>query len=775
MDSYTRNFEQTYERILSLSERLLQFLNEFRSKGIVKNSDGDDGLESVKLAIDSAIHGLQEQKYEVAVVAPVSAGKSTFLNAIIGADLLASGTGACTIIRTEIKNIAATETPSLVAYFPGEQGQDRVKVIASGKADVIKQEFLTYTRSIRVGLDEKKIKESEIPHRLELRHPIEAISNIPALSGFALIDTPGPNEIPNEITEVKKTAVAIEVLRTCKAVLYVLDYVIGADSANEPLFKAITDNRKEILENDKGRIFFILNKVDQKGESDLSISETIEALKKILIKSGFSDPIIFPMSSLKALLAKLIKNDFATDEHKKDFIKFFSGAYAKTNEDGDLVTPAPHRIAAQAIEDSGIVALQDFLFDKLISLSGWYLLSDSLNIIDKSAKGLEDTFNTQIAGWTMEVDELRQTIENYHQKSETAKSKVEEVRSKIQTRQQELISQFNSGIDDFSEVVKEKIWDQLDSFAKYSSTHRGNNRDIRTSEKHQESDDSSVINNVVDAVTLPLSMIPGAGLFANIFRAGFQITQGLVQSLDSMLGNNDYEITESSTESNTYVIKCSKEEDAKKILEHIENFCDPHIQLWWTDAQDRLIRKGNDIREELISQIRQDIQEISNQLSNDLGEELNIEINFSTIQFPGFSMNSLDSMVDEKQKKVEEPGGFCKPKRTFWVPTFNIDLKEVYEKICVDIRSNTISSKKLLSDVIKETIKKDFENSNAQLLDYINKFDVQLKSLLEKREQFASEAPQYLEVLNHYKIALTPLSSETDDIKSGLNSWKPAD
>jgi ribosome biogenesis GTPase A len=132
---------------------------------------------------------LKEQKYQVAVIAAMKAGKSTFLNAIISADILASETAACTICRTDVKHIPVNQNPRLLEY---QEGKTKPIILVEGKAEEIQQgiqnKFLKRTREIR------ETGNPDNTTRFEIEHPIEAISFLSSLSGFTLVDTPGPNE-----------------------------------------------------------------------------------------------------------------------------------------------------------------------------------------------------------------------------------------------------------------------------------------------------------------------------------------------------------------------------------------------------------------------------------------------------------------------------------------------------------------------------------------------------------------------------------------------------
>jgi GTPase Era involved in 16S rRNA processing len=337
----SEQFQAAHNSIQKAGTHLLEYLQEIRQSRL---SEGDEtkGLQSVEDDIHKALSALKEQKYQVAVIAAMKAGKSTFLNAIIGADVLASETAACTICRTDVLHIPDWQMPRLLEY---RDGQRQPIEIAKGNAGEIQQKFLVRTREIR----EKGNLDNTT--RFEIEHPIEAISTLSSLAGFTLVDTPGPNEWESGNFNIALKQTALEALRTCNAILFVLNYASYKDNAISDLFKDVLENRKEILtEENTGKIYFILNKVDQKAEKDKEIADVIEDLKKELASFGFPNPIIYPASSRQGLLAKLIAQNEATESQIKDFKKFFSAKYAIEDEEGNQIIPAPRKIATQALK-----------------------------------------------------------------------------------------------------------------------------------------------------------------------------------------------------------------------------------------------------------------------------------------------------------------------------------------------------------------------------------------------------------------------------------------
>ena len=458
----SQEFQAAYTSIYSTGTFLLQYLKEFRD-GLRIQGDESQGLQSIEDEINKALKALQDQKYQVAVIAAMKAGKSTFLNSIIGADVLASETAACTICRTDVRHIKPDETRKLLEY---REGQKKPVILVEGDAGEIQQKFLLRTREIR----EKGNPDNTT--RFEIEHPIEAISQLSSLTGFTLVDTPGPNEWESanfNINALKQTA--LEALRNCNAILFILNYASYKDNAVADLFKDVVENRKDFIEENNGKIYFILNKVDQKTERDKEIADVIKDLERELAGFGFRNPVIYPASSRQGLLAKLIQQKKATESEIKDFKKFFSARYATEDEEGNQIIPAPRKIAPQALADSGILNIQETVIQRITQNSGWNLLSEVVAEIDKAAKAIEDTLNTEIRGWEMGIEALKQKVEEYRKRSENARSRVELVNTAVKEQKQILIKGFSQGIDGFADGAKTQIASEIDKIAKSRSAN----------------------------------------------------------------------------------------------------------------------------------------------------------------------------------------------------------------------------------------------------------------------------------------------------------------
>lgn len=796
----SQEFQAAYSSIYNTGDRLLQYLREYRD-GLHTQGDNGQGLQSIENEINKALDALQAQKYQVAVVASMSAGKSSFLNAVIGADVLASENAACTVCRTEVRHIKAGETPRLLEY---RETQRKPFVIAEGDRGQIRQEFLNRNREIQ------KNGNVEQTIRFELYHHIEAIGQLSAISGFTLVDTAGPNQWESEqfnVNALKKNT--LEALRTCNAILFILDYTTCKSKAASELFQEVLANRKEILVDDTiGKVFFILNKVDLKTEQDPPISELIESLKQELKNSfRFPNPIIYTASSRKGLLAKLIMQNIATEAHIKDFKKFFSAQYATEDEEGNQIIPAPKKIAPQALIDSGIPTVQEQVIETITQNAGWDLLSDVVAALDKQARAIENSLNTELRGWEMGIEALKEKVEEYRRRSQNAKDKVESVKKAVGKEKQILIEGFSQGINTFADNAKAQIASEIDKIAETRSAKSSKPKKTQLSRKISapKSDISirglgQMVGEIGEAV-LGLFPVFGHGL-GKVFKLSTSLLDKLSESVPETFNSSVSEQSVNIEKFNPYIIRCKTQTEAQKIIKTINDFCAPHIENWWIDTQDELVRDGTSIREQLAHKIQEDIQKISDELSNYLGDALQVELNINPIQFPSFEFAGIDPAIKHQvevftrtetrteyqtETRSKKSKSLCKGSKTYEVQVpiektvevqdrrtfYQVDLQQTIGQVHKKIDDNVSGTLVLLERVIEQQVSADFRNAERQINDYIQRFQNDFDRVLKERETKEAEAPEILAKLEAQKIKLNEYLGELISIRQSLDCWKP--
>ena len=780
----SQEFQAAYTSIYSTGTFLLQYLKEFRD-GLRIQGDESQGLQSIEDEINKALKALQDQKYQVAVIAAMKAGKSTFLNSVIGADILASETAACTICRTDVRHIKPGDTPKLLEY---REGQKKPVILVEGDAGKIQEKFLRRTREIR------EQGNPDNTTRFEIEHPIEAISQLSSLTGFTLVDTPGPNEWESanfNINALKQTA--LEALRTCNAILFILNYASYKDNAVADLFKDVVENRKDFIAENTGKIYFILNKVDQKTERDKEIADVIKDLERELVGFGFCNPVIYPASSRQGLLAKLIQQGKATEKEIKDFEDFFSAKYAERDEKGRRVIPLPEEIAPRALQDSGILNIQETVIQRITQNSGWNLLSEVLTELDKAAKAIEDTLNTEIKGWEMGIEALKEKVEEYRKRSENARYKVELVKKTVEQEKQILIRGFSQGINTFADKAKAQIGSEIHKIAESQSARSPKSKKNPLLLKPVEvKTNNGVFGQIVGEIgERLLGLIPSVGpVLGKAFKVTTSLLDGLSESIPQVFNTSVSEQIVDSEEFDPYIIRCKTKAEAEKIIQTINKFCPPYIQSWWIDTQDELVREGTNIREKLAIIIQEDIQEISDELSNYLGDALEVKLNINPIQFPSFDFPGIDARIKDVQLAVvvgnrrEETGRksrCCNSDEVYYADVdvtenrefFEVDLRQTLESVNRKINEQSSRNRDLLERVINKQVSADFRSAEKQMNDYIQRFQNDFDRVLKERETKEAEAPEILARLEDQKAKLIEYLSQLSSIRESLNSWKP--
>ena len=148
-----------------------------------KNQDASKKLEEIK-------QKLNEKEYKIAVVANMSAGKSTFINALFGKVVLPTNSEATTDSATYIYSIPNTENKLEVFFSNGKN-----KVITENIEDEIK---LYAYKDEKIERDEKKnnkdLSKYKNVEKINLYYPFKELqTSANEDMNIVFIDTPGPN------------------------------------------------------------------------------------------------------------------------------------------------------------------------------------------------------------------------------------------------------------------------------------------------------------------------------------------------------------------------------------------------------------------------------------------------------------------------------------------------------------------------------------------------------------------------------------------------------
>lgn len=245
--------------------------------------------------IRSAFEYAKSSDFEVCVIATMSAGKSTLINAMLGTKLMPSKQEACTTVITRIK-----DTTQEIVPFQAEVYDVDGKLFET-------DENLTYQDMERLNADK----------HISL---IKASGNIPFVSSedvsLVLIDTPGPNNSRDRSHEkIQRSLLG----RSSKAlILYIMTGEFGTDDDNA-LLNRVSESMAIGGKQSKDRFIFVVNKLDDRKKEDGDVTQTLSRVRDYLRTHGIKRPNLFLASALPALNIRMLKKeDDDIDEDTRD-------------------------------------------------------------------------------------------------------------------------------------------------------------------------------------------------------------------------------------------------------------------------------------------------------------------------------------------------------------------------------------------------------------------------------------------------------------------------
>src|SRR5581483_6792712 len=217
---------------------------------------------------------LAEERFNVVVVGEFKRGKTTFVNALLGADVLPSAVVPLTSVVT--------------AVTWGDEV--RAEVVRSGG------------RVERIGVDELADYVTERGNPENRRGVERAVLHYPAeelRDGVFLVDTPGVGSVYAHNTEA------------ARAFVPEADAAIFLTTADPPISEAERAFLSEVRE-EAARMFFVLNKVDYLSGADRE--EAIEFTRAVVAEAVGHEVRLYPVSARNALRAKAEADPAALEE-----------------------------------------------------------------------------------------------------------------------------------------------------------------------------------------------------------------------------------------------------------------------------------------------------------------------------------------------------------------------------------------------------------------------------------------------------------------------------
>ena len=215
---------------------------------------------------------LQEERAVLVVLGEFNHGKTTFVNALLGGDVLPTGITPTTALIHEVRH---GETPRAALVRRGEGSlDDRSRPLGGSREPIAFERLHELVASARVNPDEVL--------RVELEYPAEILKD-----KVTLVDTPGVNDL-----NLQRAEITYGYVPRADAVVFLLD---AGQILKESERKFLRDR---LLGAGRDRIVFAINKADLLSEAEKT--EVMEYARRQLEHLVPGAPVMF-LSATRAL------------------------------------------------------------------------------------------------------------------------------------------------------------------------------------------------------------------------------------------------------------------------------------------------------------------------------------------------------------------------------------------------------------------------------------------------------------------------------------------
>ena len=359
--------------------------------------------------------------FPVNVIATMSAGKSTLINALLARKLMPSKQEACTATITEIKDCNLEDFRAVVYDKDGKI----IEEVPSLNYEVMQR--LNDSKEVSVIGVEGKI-------------PFVSSKDI----SLVLVDTPGPN---NSRDEGHKAATYRMIDQSSKTlVLYILNASQFAVNDDNALLSDVASSMSIGGKQSKDRFIFVVNKLDDFRMGEDSVESTLQKVRDYLENKGIKDPNIFPASALTALNIRTILSgvdlkNFDPDSADDDTYEAV-GKIRKFNRNSGLhleryatMTPSLQREIDETLERAK--SEKDSKTEALVH-TGIIPIEAAIRMyVEKYArtakiKNIVDTFRKKLES-TEAFEKIRREIVSGQERSQEIQQKIGLINKKLQS------------------------------------------------------------------------------------------------------------------------------------------------------------------------------------------------------------------------------------------------------------------------------------------------------------------------------------------------------
>ncbi|MGL6107310.1 dynamin family protein [Romboutsia sp.] len=384
---------------------------------ILESLDRRDELEQiVSLVEDSQIDDEYKEELinpikkalsddiEVAIVATMSAGKSTLINAIVGTKIMPSSPLACTASIVNLKN-----NKNLNGY----------KITKIN--DKIGEKFVDLEAM-------EDLKELDKVKYIDLEGKIEGLKDI---KNLILVDTPGTNNSLN--IEHKKTTMDFIKSNKKPIILFILNAEDLLSDDEAQLLDAISrEIRRDNEKIDEDRFIFVVNRAEQLRKIE-HLQGAVDKVKEGLQEIGIINPNVHYVSAYNSFLSRIDENelDYNEEDDLDDLLKRIRKRvnderfikYHKSSTVSQKTSKLLDKQLEEALKDedykiashilSGVKGLEMSIAEIVDKYKNVNLVGNAIDEIDRKMKKqkIQEEIQNQLIQKQEEVDLLQENIQ----------------------------------------------------------------------------------------------------------------------------------------------------------------------------------------------------------------------------------------------------------------------------------------------------------------------------------------------------------------------------
>lgn len=488
-------------------QQLKELLQKAQNKGLVeapavgeKNRATFD-TESLPKAIevlDGESYKLDHLDMVLAVVGTMKAGKSTSINAIVGAEVLPNRNRPMTALPTLIRHTPGVLTPRLVfekvkplndlldilhsaikktnpevlkelendpdmeqllekirqskTFASRYDGEEGIFNFLKGLNDLVR---LCFATEVNFPFSEYSTVDSMPVIEVEFTH----LKDTPATQGrLTLLDTPGPNEAGQQhLRHMLK-----DQLKKASAVLAVLDYTQLKSDADAQ----VRENLLEISETAKDRMYALVNKFDQKDRNSDDAAAVKKYVAQTLMKGVITQDGVFPVSANQGYLASRALNEIhrngklnTDDSWVKDFAEeAFGKRWAKFIEDPEEVKEGADHIW----EESGFSEPLLKVVVEAHQNAALEALRSAASKLENISRDAGNFFKASVGSLKKSTAELQNNIRNLQQDIESISRTERETEAALQ----QALRKMQSDVKESADAIEKNIKKTLENYLK---------------------------------------------------------------------------------------------------------------------------------------------------------------------------------------------------------------------------------------------------------------------------------------------------------------------